>query len=123
MSAPERFLVEPLILPDDVIEQWARIYEASHGLRPGAMSFEEFLVRASTALSDVRGIHEPLLPAQRRARDRADLQGALLAMTEREIERLSERAHCENGRWVETMRRNHRAKRKLPKRELTEISA
>ncbi len=101
---------------DAHIEHWAAIYQQpdlNRVLRGRRVCFETFLLAPEAILA---AIGRPtiivsrcgLLPAQRQARMKADLESALIALARCAIEQLErERACCRNGRFVEKLR--HRA--------------
>jgi hypothetical protein len=109
---------------DAWIERWASVYTDAHTnrvMRAWRVSFEAFLLAPQEILAS---IDKPivitrcgLLPVQRSAQQRIDLENALMELAAQAIEAMErEGARCENGRMVQPMRHHawpRRAHRRL----------
>ncbi len=112
---------------DEHIEIWAAVYLANPHLARRGVLFETFLlapeeILCACARPTMIVSRHGLLPGQRKAQGRADLESALQEMGERAIDALAGEAHCSNGVWTEKLRHRAWPARRWAHRKLMEMS-
>ena len=116
MKAPASVCERPVtalrVFSDAWIERWASVYldrDNNRRLKARGVTFETFLYAPAEILS---ALDRPrvvvtrcgLLPKQRDAQKRADIEASLLVMADLAIRQMKPESHCADGAWTEKTR-------------------